>query len=106
MNDSREDDLRMLRDALALDSVKGETREAFDDMLESLETRRTLSDRQRAWVRKVLDEPDYENAISSGKVARVLRHNHGEAAACTAECPMWIPPTLRDLPKRPPSRRS
>lgn len=104
----RDNDRRMLRDALDLKTLDEGAREAFKDMLDRLEETPTLQHdltaKQRAWVLKVLDVPTYSNDVSSGRVSRVLRHNHGELAECGAACPAWTPPTLRNLPKRPPTR--
>lgn len=75
---NREEDLRMLHEALALDSLSDETRMAFASMLEDLGVRRELSDNQRSWVKSVLDEPEYQNLASSGRVSTqvsVRRHH-------------------------------
>jgi ribosome assembly protein YihI (activator of Der GTPase) len=100
----RDDDLRMLRAALELTTLEHAAREAFGDMLDGLGARRELSAKQRAWLRKVLDDPDYENLISSRGLSREVKHNHGESAMCDAACPAWTPPSLRNLPKKPPKR--
>lgn len=106
---SREDDLRMLREALELGTLDDDTKWAFDDMLDELGNgrQRELTDRQRAWVQGVLGEPEYENLASKNgtQAPRAVRHNHLERAECGPSCPAWTPPSLRVLPKRPPTRR-
>lgn len=96
----------MLREVLALDTLDEAARDAFTDMQEGLGYRRELSEKQRAWLRSVLDEPDYANLASKGgtQAPRAARHNHGERAECLASCPAWTPPTLRNLPMKPPGR--
>ncbi len=66
---------------------------AFKDMLDR---GAALSDKQRAWVRSVharlFDETTYENLVSSGRVPRGRE--------------VETPAILRDLPKKPPPRRT
>jgi hypothetical protein len=103
---TRADDTRMLHEALERD-LPNDVREAFDDMLESLDGRRyELSEPQRDYVKRILGEPIYENLVSSGKVSSVVKHWHPESAPCTSACPAWVPPALATLPKKPPTRRT
>jgi hypothetical protein len=105
---NREDDLRLLRDVLETERMQPDVRAAFRDMLHGLTSgeRFCLSDKQRAWVAKVLDVPDYENLVSRGEVSNVVMHRHKELAPCTPQCPAWRPPALENLPKRPPGGRA
>jgi len=106
---ARDEDLQLLREALEME-LDGKTTKAFEDMLSILESVRgdELSEKQRAWVRRVVGEPVYENLASKDGtiVPRAVKHNHRELAECRSSCPAWAPPTLRDLPKRPPTRRA
>lgn len=104
---SRDEDMDLLREVLT-HPLDPETREAFDDMLKDLTSgeRFVLSDRQRAWVSRFTSEPVYENLASRGKVPTTLRHNHKEFAECTARCPLFVPKSLQNLPKRPPGGRA
>ena len=97
-------DAQLIRDCLdtyarreqvqALDDNEEKHRAAFTDMLDRW---RPLSAKQREYVRgvrsRILDEPEYENAWSAGKVP------HGKTLATP------VPEVLlRPLPKRPPGR--
>jgi hypothetical protein len=65
-------DREMLAKLLAHE-LKDEEREAFADMLEGLNGKwRQLTEKQRAWASKRLDElaPTYSNLVSSGQVPR------------------------------------
>jgi hypothetical protein len=90
----REDDIEKLQRALA-GKLNEETREAFNDMIDRMSSapfpQRELTEKQRAWVCNVLDEPEYENAWSAGTVPR------------GREVP--TPAVLQNLPKKPPPRR-
>jgi hypothetical protein len=104
---SRDDDIRMLEEVLEFRSLPDDTEKAFLDMLDKLRSdRHDLTDRQRAWVKSVLGEPDYQNLVSSGVVSNVVKHWHPESAPCTSTCPAWRPPALATLPKKPPTRRT
>jgi hypothetical protein len=91
------DDARMLRELLAESpDPDGEERfnaTAFQDMLRR---DRPLSDSQRKWLAEVHERicgvPTYENAWSAGKVPRGRE--------------VETPAVLRNLPKRPPPRRT
>jgi len=104
---SRDDDMRLLREALETTRLDSESRGAFNDMLHELKFghRYCLSAAQRQWVVKALGEPTYENLVSRGLAPNVVSHNHKELMPCTASCPAWKPPTLANLPKRPPGGR-
>lgn len=69
----REDDLRMLAELLE-ERITPAERDSFADMVEWLRDadRRKLSEKQRAWVTKVLDRhrPTYANEWSAGRVPR------------------------------------
>jgi len=83
------EDADLLRRAIA-GKLSDEQREAFEDMLEKMGDR-GLTEKQRSWVKGVLDEPEYENLVSSGKVPR------------GKDIP--TPAVLQNLPKRPPTRK-
>lgn len=68
-----------------------EQREIFEDMLDKIGSTGKLSEKQRTWAKSIVDEPEYENLVSSGKVPR------------GREVP--TPPVLQNLPKRPPPRK-
>jgi hypothetical protein len=104
----RTDDLALLERALTLSTLDEDTTEAFTEMREKIASgeRNCLSAKQRTWVSERLGEVAYENLVSSGKVSKVVRHRHPELAPCTAECPAFTPPSLRNLPKKPPQRRT
>jgi hypothetical protein len=86
-------DTELLQRALE-GELSDDQREAFTDMLERVGRGGKLTDKQRSWVKAVLDEPEYENLVSAGKVPM------GK--------PIETPAILRpeNLPKRPPPRRS
>ena len=108
MSAVRSEDIALLDRALSLSTLDEDTIEAFTGMREKLAAgdRNCLSAKQREWVSNRLGEVTYQNLVSSGKVSKVVRHNHGELGTCGAECPAWKPPSLRNLPKKPPSRRT
>ena len=87
-------DLALLEDVLA-GKLTDRQRSAFEEMrdgiLEDEAHVRTLSPKQRAWVRRVLDVPTYENLVSSGRVER--------------GAPVETPKVLQVLPLKPPHRR-
>lgn len=66
----REEEEKLLRDVLALDSLSDANREVFEDMLVNVEDGYRLSVKQTKWAKGLLDQPDYENLVSSGKVPR------------------------------------
>lgn len=92
-------DLAML-DAIVNERCSDSERSAFEDMADRLRggKQTQLTDTQRMWAREVaerlgVDEPEYENLASSGKVAR------GREVAT-------IPMLERDkLPMHPPRRK-
>lgn len=88
-------DMKLLRDALAVDELPDKAREAFADMLSQLRERKIkgLTDKQRRWAKEMIGEPEYENLVTAGKVPR------------GREVP--TPPMLRreNLPMKPPGRR-
>lgn len=67
------DDRELLSKLLTHDLGEDE-REAFSDMFQAIlgGERRGLSEKQRAWAKRRLDElePTYENLVSEGKVKR------------------------------------
>lgn len=90
---SYEDDYQLLNRALEC-PLPESTRDSFEDIKAYLQRKRFISPKQRDFVKKVLEEhepPPCENLVSSGKVAR------------GNEVP--LPPSLQNLPKRPPHRR-
>ena len=107
---SREGDIDMLRDVLEHKRLDPETRQAFESMLAALELgeRHVLSQRQREWVGKFAQVPVYENLASKNGARRPpeVKHNHKELAECGPRCPLWKPPSLQNLPKRPPGGRA
>lgn len=100
---SRLEDIKLLKRALKeLDAESDDKRvvtaiEAFTDMLAQLRGakgggNRQLTKKQRAWVLRILDEPEpYENLVSEGKVPR------------GREVP--TPPVLTHRPLKPPGRK-
>jgi hypothetical protein len=90
----RDDDRKLLKDALRLDRIRDTDASAFEDMLIQLEENRiaALSQKQRDWVLRVLDVPVYENLVSAGKVPRGRE--------------VVTPTVLLNRPLKPPTRRS
>jgi len=78
--------------------LQGHVLRAFSEMLDRMETGRQtkLSDKQRAWVKsvyeRVFEQPVYENLVSRGLVPR------GREVA--------TPEVLKNLPLKPPRRKS
>lgn len=88
------EDIALLKRALEKEDLRDSSREAFEDMLERIEAKgMTLSDKQRAWVLRALDVPEYENLVSSGKVP----------IGKPVELPWQLRP--ENLPKKPPGRK-
>jgi hypothetical protein len=103
---NRVDDIRRLNEVQGYDDVREADKEVFADMLHRLENgQHELTDKQRDWLKSALDEPGYVNMVSSGRASKIVRHGHKELAECTASCPAWSPPSLRNLPLKPPGRR-
>jgi hypothetical protein len=67
-----ESDINLVHRALANPGLNGETREVFEEWLIRLESGRirSLSEKQRTWAKGTLDEPTYENLVSSGRANR------------------------------------
>ena len=90
----REGDLKLLADVLK-EEITDYERDAFSDMLDGLNTNRSvLSDKQRQWAKEVYEKfvPAYENLVSEGRVPL------GK--------PVPTPAVLLNLPKKPPTRRN
>lgn len=89
-----ESDFELVGRVLALTKLTEEQRAAFEDMAEYMADGdwRRLSEKQRAWAKGLLDEPEYKNLVSSGLVPRGR--------------PVPTPPVLQrqNLPLRPPKR--
>jgi hypothetical protein len=105
---ARTDDIALLDRALTLSTLDEDTTEAFTGMREKLASgeRNCLSAKQREWVSTRLGEVTYQNLVSSGKVSKVVKHNHAELAPCGPACGAWTPPSLRNRPLKPPTRRT
>ena len=95
VDEKRNDDLDLLRDLLALEEISDSERDAFSDMLSALHNGiAILSTKQREWGRSVRSRhvPEYENLVSSGKVAKT--------------CSRVFEFEMMPKPKRPPRPRS
>lgn len=91
-----EGDRKLVREVLAEEITEAE-REAFTEMLAMLDAgRRTLSERQRSWVREVGKRAgaDVDNVMERWKRGEIPRGREVET-----------PAVLRNLPMKPPGRR-
>ena len=89
----REQDIKLLKRVIKHLEERGEDAEHFANMLLGLEEGRwnNLTAKQKKWAQDTLDEPEYENLVSSGKAPR------------GREVP--TPAILRNRPLKPPGRR-
>jgi hypothetical protein len=89
----RDEDIKLLKRTIEFLNERSQDAEHFANMLIGLEEGRwgNLTTKQRQWAKSVLDEPEYENLVSSGKAPR------------GREVP--TPSVLRNLPLKPPGRR-
>lgn len=89
----RDEDIKLLKRVIALLEEQGKDAEHFSNMLAALEEGRfgNLTTKQRKWAKDTLDEPEYENLVSTGKAPR------------GREVP--TPAVLQHRPLKPPGRK-
>lgn len=89
----RDEDIKLLKRVIEFLESRSQDTEHFSNMLTGLEQRRfnNLTTKQRKWAKDNLDEPTYENLISSGKAPR------------GREVP--TPAVLQIRPLKPPGRK-